>query len=69
MGGPRNKLDDGICIQINFYGLKMDREQLDRVHHGQGKGPIQGESLGEKSGLRQVYETKTELLAHVLSMS
>lgn len=69
MGGTRDKLDDGICIQINFYRLKMDQEQLDRMHHSQGKGPIQGEALGEKSGLRKAHETKTELLANVLSMS
>lgn len=48
MGGTWNKLDDGIWVQVNFYRLDMDQEQLDKMHHGQGKGPIQGEAL-EKS--------------------
>lgn len=48
MGGTWNKLDDGIWVEVNFYRLEMDQEQLDKTHHGQGKGPIQGEAL-EKS--------------------
>lgn len=48
MGGTRNKLDDGICVQINFYRLEMDREQPDRVHHGQGK-VLYKERNGERS--------------------
>lgn len=47
-------------FQINFYRLEMDREQLDRMYHGQGKGPAQGEAPGERSGLRKVHETKTD---------
>ena len=62
MGGTRNELDDRICFQINFYRLEMDREQLERVQHGQGKGPLQGEAPGEKSGWRQVHEQRQSLL-------
>lgn len=69
MGGTWSKLDDEIRAQINFYRLEMAREQLERVQHGQGKGPLQGEALGEKSGWRQVHETKTGPFANVVSMS
>lgn len=69
MKGTQNKLDDGIWVQINFYRLGMDQEQLDKMHRGRGKCPLQGEALGGKSGLRKVHETKTALLANVLSMS
>ena len=48
MGSTQSKLDDGIWVQINFYGLEMDRGQVDKMRHGQGKGSIQGEAL-EKS--------------------
>lgn len=57
MGCMWSKLDDGIWVQINFYELRMDQEQFDKMHQSQGKSPIQGEALGEKYGLREVPET------------
>lgn len=69
MAGTQNKLNDEIWVQINFYRLEMDQEQLDKMHHSQGKSPIQGKALEEKSGLIKVHETKTKLSANVLSRS
>lgn len=68
MGVTQNKLNDEIWVQISFYRLEMDEKQLDEVHHSQGKGPKQEESLGEKSGWRKSMR-QSGLLADVLSTS